>query len=241
MTEEIADYLGQVPNLSIVLSMDEPAEIHNMVRVYSNNRDTFDDAYRGLKYIAASAKKYGNITLTLNSVLMPPYTEERFDKINDFFSNMDFLLEGTNVQASYPSKGTVPESYYLELQEKGYDVNAPINISYCNGCCIPGQRRLYVCTDGTYKVCERVGDSPSIGNIDNGVDTEAIKKYYLHEYEEKSIRNCSNCWALRLCDICYADCYDQNGINVQMKAGYCEEVRERYKSCKSFKQNTYEF
>lgn len=241
MTEEIADYLGQVSNLSIVLSMDEPAEIHNMVRVYSNNRDTFDDAYRGLKYIAASAKKYGNITLTLNSVLMPPYTEERFDKINDFFSNMDFLPEGTNVQASYPSKGTVPESYYLELQEKGYDVNAPINISYCNGCCIPGQRRLYVCTDGTYKVCERVGDSPSIGNIDNGVDTEAIKKYYLHEYEEKSIRNCSNCWALRLCDICYADCYDQNGINVQMKAGYCEEVRERYKSCKSFKQNTYEF
>lgn len=67
-------------------------------------------------------------------------------------------------------------------------------------------------------------------NVDNGVDTEAIKKYYLHEYEEKSIRNCSNCWALRLCDICYADCYDQNGINVQMKAGYCEEVRERYKS-----------
>lgn len=198
MTEEIADYLGLVPNLSIVLSMDGPAE--------------------------------------------------------------------------YPSKGTVPESYYLELQEKGYDVNAPvnwfqwaesrsknkdfitnrmnlytnvleasltkihnrpvfnepINISYCNGCCIPGQRRLYVCTDGTYKVCERVGDSPSIGNVDNGVDTEAIKKYYLHEYEEKSIRNCSNCWALRLCDICYADCYDQNGINVQMKAGYCEEVRERY-------------
>lgn len=107
----------------------------------------------------------------------------------------------------------------MELQEKGYDVNAPvnwfqwaesrsknkdfitnrmnlytnvleasltkihnrpvfnepINISYCNGCCIPGQRRLYVCTDGTYKVCERVGDSPSIGNVDNGVDTEAIK------------------------------------------------------------------
>lgn len=53
--------------------------------------------------------------------------------------------------------------------------NEPINISYCNGCCIPGQRRLYVCTDGTYKVCERVGDSPSIGNVDNGVDTEAIK------------------------------------------------------------------
>ncbi len=61
-----------------------------MARVYSNNRDTFDDAYRGLKYVAASAKKYGNITLTFNSVLMPPYTEERFDKINDFFSNIDF-------------------------------------------------------------------------------------------------------------------------------------------------------
>ena len=119
MTEEIADYLGQVPNLSIVLSMDGPAEIHNMARVYSNNRDTFDDAYRGLKYIAASAKKYGNITLTFNSVLMPPYTEERFDKINDFFSNMDFLPEGTNVQLHIQVKELFRKATIWSYKKKG--------------------------------------------------------------------------------------------------------------------------
>lgn len=274
MTKEIADYLGRIPNLSIVLSMDGPANIHNLARVYGNNSPTFDDAYRGLKYIAEAAKKYGKISLTFNAVLMPPYTEERFDLINDFFSNLDFLPEGTNVQASYPSKGTVPESYYSELLEKGYNLNAPanwfqwaerkskgknfiadrlnlysnvleaslakihnrpvfdspINISYYNGCCIPGQRRLYVCTDGTYKICERVGNSPSIGNVDQGIDVNAIKKFYLKEYEQASLRYCSKCWALRLCDICYADCYDENGINIKMKGSYCEEVRVRYKS-----------
>lgn len=274
MTEEIAEYLGKVPNLSIVLSVDGPAQIHNMARVYSNNKPTFDDVYRGLKCIAKAVSKYGKTSLIFNSVLMPPYTEERFNQISDFFSNMDFLPEGTNVCASYPSKGTVPESYYIELQEKGYSFNAPANwaqwadekskgkdflknrlnlytdvlesslvkihnrpvfdapidISYYNGCCIPGQRRLYVCTDGAYKVCERVGNSPSIGDVDRGIDLSAIKKHYLEEYECASIDYCSKCWALRLCDICYADCYAENGMDIKKKCSYCDDIKVRYKS-----------
>lgn len=274
ITEEIAEYLGKVPNLSIVLSMDGPSHIHNMARVYSNNRPSFDDAYRGLKLIAASAKKYGNISLIFNAVLMPPHTEEKFEQISNFFSDMDFLPKETEVRAAYPSKGTVPESYYLELKEKGYSLNdsadwykwaekksegndfidnrlniytrimelsltkihnrpvydKPIEISYYNGCCIPGQRRLYVCTDGTYKVCERVGSSPNIGNVDQGIDVQAIEKYYLKEYECKSIDYCAKCWALRLCDICYADCFNENGINIEMKCSYCDGIRTRYKN-----------
>ena len=274
MTEEMAEYLGNVPNLSIVLSMDGPAHIHNMARVYSNDRPTFDDAYRGLKLIAKAAKKYGKISLMFNVVLMPPYKEEKFNQISDFFSNLEFLPLGTEVRASYPSKGTVPKSYYINLQEKGdsyiTDTNwyewaekksegkdfisnklnlysnileaslikihnrpvydTPIGISYRNGCCIPGQRRLYVCTDGTYKVCERVGNSPSIGNVDQGIDVYAIEKYYLKKYDCESIKYCSKCWALRLCDICYAQCYDEEGINIGEKCGYCDDTRERLKS-----------
>lgn len=274
MTEKIAEYLGNVPNLNIVISMDGPAHIHNMARVYSNNRPTFDDAYRGLKLIANAAKKYGKISLMFNAVLMPPYKEEKFSQISDFFSNMDFLPLGTEVRASYPSKGSIPESYYSELKGKGdsyvddanwyewsekkskgkdfisnklnlytnvlvasltkihnrlvYDI--PIETNFRNGCCIPGQRRIYVCTDGTYKVCERVGNSPSIGNVEQGINVHAIEKYYLNMYDCESIKYCSRCWALRLCDICYAECYNENGINIGEKCSSCDNTRERLKA-----------
>lgn len=97
-----------------------------------------------------------------------------------------------------------------------------------NGCCVPAKRRLYVCTDGTYKVCERIGNAPSIGHVDTGIDLDAITKFYLEEYEHKSIPDCSQCWAINLCDVCYAQCYDENGLNVEIKQKLCPQIRSRY-------------
>lgn len=48
-----------------------------------------------------------------------------------------------------------------------------------NGCCVPGKKRLYVTATGEYKACERIGSSPSIGNVDEGVDRELIVKSML--------------------------------------------------------------
>lgn len=275
MTKEIADYLAQVPNLGIVLSMDGPEDIHNRARVYRNNQPTFKDAFRGLENLAEAVKRHkSNTTLIFNCVLMPPYTEERFDKINDFFESLDFLPKDTKVQATYPSPGTVTESYLKELKDEGIDpyheqvnwmmwakkkardkafienrrniyssamesslakihnrtlYDKPMDMYYYNGCCIPGQRRLYLTTKGEYKLCERIGNSPSIGDVNSGIDEEAVKKYYLSEYEELSLGDCSKCWAIHLCDICYADWYDENGANISKKRPLCTETRERYK------------
>lgn len=90
----------------------------------------------------------------------------------------------------------------------------PMGIVHYNGCCIPGKRRLYVCTDGNYKVCERIGTAPTIGHVDTGVDFEVLKRLYLTEYAQKSIPDCSKCWAVNLCDICYAQCFDESGLNI---------------------------
>lgn len=276
MSTGIAEYLAQVPQLNIVLSLDGPKEIHNRARVYKNNQPTFDDALTGLKNLANAIKKYKNkTTIIINCVLMPPYTEERFNQINDFFESLEFLPPDTKVQATYPSPGTVPESYFKELQRDGIDAledtcewmswakkkangkdflnkrlniystplesslarihnrtlfDKPMDIYSYNGCCLPGQRRLYLCTDGSYKVCERVGNSPIIGHVDYGINEKNIKKYYFTQYANKSIGDCSKCWAIHLCDICYADCYDENGMNIKNKRKLCGEVRDRYKS-----------
>lgn len=95
-----------------------------------------------------------------------------------------------------------------------------------NGCCTPGNRRVYIKTDGTFSLCEKIGNCPDIGNVFDGANAEKIRKKYIEEYEEKSIHQCNNCWAMNLCAICYAACYDENGIDINRKNHMCDSQRK---------------
>ena len=77
-----------------------------------------------------------------------------------------------------------------------------------NGCCVPGKKRLYVTATGEYKACERIGSSPSIGNVDEGVDRELIVKKYVEEFAAQSKDICDKCWAYNLCRV-YTSSLDQ--------------------------------
>lgn len=103
--------------------------------------------------------------------------------------------------------------------------NKPFENCPLNGCCIPGARRLYVTVDGKFSLCERIGNSPDIGNVEEGINIEKIRKYYVDEYMEQSIRNCSNCWAVQMCRVCYARCFDENGLDMKRKKMICESTR----------------
>lgn len=98
-----------------------------------------------------------------------------------------------------------------------------------NGCCVPGNRRIYVQVDGNFLACEKVGDSPSIGNVFTGIDIKQIRKYYMEDYDQKSIKQCSNCWAVNLCGICYATCYVKEGLDINIKDNACEYQRKQAK------------
>ena len=69
---------------------------------------------------------------------------------------------------------------------------------------MPGQRKNFIDVDGHIHICERISThAPAIGHVDTGFDFETIKKVYIDNYAEKSLKDCSGCWGLRLCDICY--------------------------------------
>ena len=274
MTKDIADYLVQVPNLSIVISLDGPRDIHNTARVYANNRSTFEDVMRGIELLTLAMKEHNSkIGLTVNCVFMPPYTQKRLDEINGFFESLKILPDTCSVQITYPTPGSIPETYLQSLKNEGIEImssenpldewlnakmiyNAfedpaarrniytyeleriltkvhnrqlteePFPAFSRNACCTPGQRRLYVTTEGEYKVCERIGNSPTIGNVDIGLDFEAIKKYYIQEYDEKSKSACSNCWAVHMCNVCYANCFSAEGVDMKKKNEWCRSTRK---------------
>lgn len=104
-----------------------------------------------------------------------------------------------------------------------YISDEPKEVYGMNGCCVPGSRRLYVNTKGEYTPCERIGICPIIGDAFTGIDIDKVKKYYVEDYVEKSIKKCSNCWAVRLCGICYVGRYDKEGFNESK--GNCDGVR----------------
>ncbi|MNZ63993.1 hypothetical protein D3C78_821520 [compost metagenome] len=97
-----------------------------------------------------------------------------------------------------------------------------------NGCCIPGQRRIYITVDGEFKICERVGSAPNIGDLNSGLNMESIKQTYLFGHREQSQQKCSTCWLARLCDLCYVHSYDKGGFNANKKARNCSVRKESY-------------
>lgn len=104
----------------------------------------------------------------------------------------------------------------------------PFETFRCNGCCIPGSRKIYVKPNGDIKTCEKIGSSPTIGNIYEGINISRVQRKYIDEYKEKSIDYCSECWAINMCASCYADCYTEQGIDIEKKKMNCEALLEAY-------------
>lgn len=95
-----------------------------------------------------------------------------------------------------------------------------------NGCCVPGQRRVYVTIDGKFLPCEKVGSSPNIGDVDNGFNFDNIKKYYINDFIDEAKKYCKNCWAVNLCTCCYANCYDSKGLHYNYRHELCVVERQ---------------
>jgi uncharacterized protein len=91
-------------------------------------------------------------------------------------------------------------------------LNEPVDGFYFNGCCLPGQRKTHINTDGHIQICEKISsNSPFIGSVYSGFDFESIEKIYIDDYAKKSIKICSGCWGIRLCGVCYIQAFNEQG------------------------------
>jgi len=101
----------------------------------------------------------------------------------------------------------------------------PHKIYNLNGCCIPGQTRLFVGCNGELKMCEKIENTPDIGSLKTGIDTEAVWKI-MEDYSKKSINSCKNCWAIGLCSICFIKSHHEGKFLLSKKQTYCESMRK---------------
>jgi uncharacterized protein len=92
-----------------------------------------------------------------------------------------------------------------------------------NGVCMPGLRRLLVSVDGKFHICEKINESLSIGDVEHGLDFDRIDSI-IREYAKKSSPSCRECWAIRLCSLCYIHATTDR-LDFEKKAERCEGHR----------------
>lgn len=273
MTREKAEYFSSLDFCSITGSIDGPEEIHDENRITVNRQGSHSKAIQGLKtLIDVYGQEKAKQLININTVIAPPYTQAKINKVHSYFNTLEWLPEGMIITNSYVDEAqseTTPEKiqYAKEFYSKPLEITDPI--SYCklkricsdekdrinfgdnarltkihnrmivdepipfvaqNGCCRPGSRRLYVTTQGEFKVCERIGNSPSIGSVNGGIDYSAINKYYVEDYCKASIGYCNSCWAKHLCSLCFVSFYNDNGINIDRKQQVCYAQRCRLRN-----------
>lgn len=119
MTEEIASYLVNVPNLNMICSIDGPEEIHDSSRVYMDGGGTYKDAMRGYNILkkAINDAENCNMNVNFNAVYMVPYDKSKLYKIDDNFRELCKITPHSTYNITYPTNGTIPK----ELEE--YEVN----------------------------------------------------------------------------------------------------------------------
>ncbi|MCL2718161.1 MAG: radical SAM protein [Lachnospiraceae bacterium] len=274
VTQEIANDLSKLANISILCSIDGPKEIHDLYRKDSRGIGSFDNAIKGLRLLVEAFGERAKEVIAINAVYAPPFSFDKIENIKKFFEELTWFPNEIMISASYPRNESVPllknylnktkpdenlcldfdyEKWDMSLYEwclQNYDSKGIFltqmsnqlftrlyrrNISDqeldkipFNGCCIPGQRRLYVMTNGDFKVCERVGEAPVMGNLDVGINKKSTKNIYIKNYERESMKKCAYCWLAKICDICFASCYDSNGLNIEKKEMSCLERKTSY-------------
>lgn len=200
---------------------------------YSSEKlQQIQDFFDGLEWLPEGIDKY---------VTYP--SEETTDCINTYLQKNDtlkcFLASdfGDNSlldwsEGKYGSKNLFSKKVLNGIYTRIYKrqiFSESIEAICMNGCCLPGQRRIYITVNGDFKICERVGSIPNIGNLKDGIDMDIIHKKFLLEYSEKSLTKCSACWAARLCDLCYTHSFDAGGFNGEKKDKNCESARSSFR------------
>lgn len=124
-------------------------------------------------------------------------------------------------------KGLARDGFIKDLISihRRFRLDKPGAVYGMNGCCVPGARKIYVTVKGDYLVCEKMGASPRIGNVYDGIDIERIREFYVERFRKEAVNYCKNCWAINLCNICYTECYDEDDVNFKKRHKRCEAHR----------------
>ena len=103
-------------------------------------------------------------------------------------------------------------------------MTSPPVLTIAAGQCVPGVR-CHVAADGALHMCERADANLPIGHVDSGFDESKIEGL-LKGFSRLVRAQCRDCWAIRLCRRCMADCAEGALLSPDRLAAICAGRRQ---------------
>ncbi len=102
----------------------------------------------------------------------------------------------------------------------------PIVSDSTSSTCFPGGRKIFVACDGTIHICEKMNPHFPIGHVRTGLDAQSIVKILDAYAGLLNDADCLNCWAFRLCTMCFATLDGPGTLSESAKRARCPGIRE---------------
>lgn len=228
MNSEMIRFLAS-HNILLFASLDGPASEHDKNRRDIGGHPTFDRAYRNLMKIKDAEPEYFERKVTVFAVQAPNHDWKLnhgfLDTLGCIVSYLDMAPFGCFVDNAKEKCELLEKNIdeYVRQAIERYDANpekelanytmfANINvdkslqrnIANMLPTCPVGTDNLMVDVDGKFHICHKTDGSFVIGNLENGLDTDAVSCFYDTLAHQTDTSACRSCWILPFCGQCPA-------------------------------------
>jgi len=230
LNREAIDYIIK-NNINVTISLDGPADIHNKLRRYLNNKNTFEDIIKNI-YI-------GNKNYKLNYKIECTFTTKHLDCgysysdvikylskyteypiiLNNVINNqclklgtdiiLDNMKSAIDVFFVNLMKDNVKCSDYYIIPLKA--IKMVVRKLSSSHYCAANRNQITLMPDGYLYPCYMFYNIDKM-KIANALDEDVAKKYYEFIYknylkDKKNDNECTNCWVYPFCSFCLGSKY----------------------------------
>lgn len=236
-------------NVTLVVSLDGPNELHDNNRVTLNGDPTHQLVINNINTLKTQSPVYWQSNVWINAVI----TGKEFDYIDEYFSfnfgdlsriqftlakpfehNLvthslndlydSFELWATNKilnlkDISIAKKNPLLKQFFRDNIAPVINLANVVNERKVFTSCQPG-KRLLINTDCTFGICEKA-EGFNQGSISMGyTGSDQLAKEFYELLKDK----CESCPTAPMCYICYATIWDQNKLSKKLLDTYCDRI-----------------
>ena len=240
------------------ISIDGPKEVHDTQRKTLQGEPTYDKIIKNLQDLEKKSPGYVKSHIGVNGTVAEskhfPKSIDYFIQHDHEFNGMRLgNAESKGTDEEKDNSGVIPSlleyaGAYIDqvvsdeqppkVLKRLFD--DPVKAVYMRseqqmpetlrleGACFPGERKLFVDTDGSFYMCEKFGKRAQIGNVDKGIDSEAVTRY-IDDFTQIRNEACTDsCWSQRLCLPCIQSAKDYSAeISSQGLSQSCEGFKSQ--------------